>query len=132
MVIDFVFIVLLVLGVIMFLFGWYERDNNALDVQSKVNQYFESFDEDYPKEVSEELNLLTTSIPSFYRLLKKDAFKKLSEHELEKIADDLDNIKRIQDKSEAYDKFLSYCLNIGFCTAGISAFWLFLSYLGSA
>ena len=116
----------------MFLFGWHERDNNALDVQSKVNQYFESFDEDYPKEVSEELNLLTTSIPSFYRLLKKDAFKKLSEHELEQIADDLDNIKRIQNKSEADDKFLTYCVNIGFCSAGISAFWLFFSYLGSA
>ena len=132
MVIDFIFIVLFVLGLIMFLYGWHQRNNNAFKVQSRVNEYFKSFDEQYPKEIAEELNLLTTSIPSFNRLLKKDAFKKLSEHELEQIASDLDSIKSISDKSDVDDKFLSYCVNIGFCSAGISAFWLFFSYLGSA
>ena len=129
MVVNFALIVLLVLGVIVFLYGWHERDNQAVEVQSRVNEYFKRFDEHYPKEISEELNLLTTSIPSFYRLLKKDAFKKLSEHELEQIASDLDSIQRIMDKSNANNKFLSYCVNIGFCSAGISAFWLFFSYL---
>ena len=130
--INFVLFVTLILGVIVFLYGWYERDAQAFEVQSRLNEYYKRFDEDYPKNVSKELSLWNTSVPAFYRLLKKDAFKKLSEHQLEQIASDLDSIKRIQNKDEADDKFLTYCVNIGFCSAGISAFWLFFSYLGSA
>lgn len=132
MVIDFVFIVLLVLGVIVFLYGWHRQTDDAFSIQSELNKYFEKFDEAYPKNISKELNLFSTSAPAYHRLIKKDAFKELSEHELEQIAQDLDSMKLIQDKYEARDKIHSYCVNIGFCSAGISAFWLFFSYLGSA
>ena len=113
----------LITGIIFFFL--YRENNNDGRIDLKILNFWKSFEEEYPKELIDELPR-NFNMESFYKLSNTDAYKKLSEEESAELVNKLNRYDELHKNLESHLKLRDIYFYVTGGSIGIFIFSIFL------